>query len=71
MAKTNQTVQQHANGMIVIHLGTGNGTVNAPRGVDYETCVDVACRQFPFGSHSRKANIIAKLRELAGAQGEE
>lgn len=61
----NETVQQHANGQIVIHLGTGNGVLHAPAGIDYDTTVEVACRQFPPQSYSRKAHIVAKLRELA------
>ena len=57
------TVQQHDNGMIVIHLG--NGTLNAPAGVDLDTCRDVAERMFPSGVHGRRGKICAELRRLS------
>lgn len=60
---SNRTVKQHSNGTIVIHLGSGNGTLTAPRGVAYETCRKVVCEDYPHGTHSRRARIIAQLRK--------
>jgi len=59
------TIEQRPGGRIIIHLGSGSGVVHTPSGVIAAEAKAVACEQFPLGSHNRKANIIAKLREIS------
>ena len=58
------TVQRMKSGRIVVHLGTGNGTINAPRCITLASAKYIAEHQFPFGSFNRRNNIIAEFRRI-------
>ena len=63
----NQTIEVRKNGHVIIHLGSGSGLLHVPEGITPEQAREIACEQFPLGSHSRRKNIVAALCEITGA----
>ena len=59
------TIEKRPNGRITIHLGAGNGTVDAPEGVTPDEARKIACERYPLGTLSRRTQIIAALHAIA------